>query len=221
MALAKGKARQTTSVERVSEGMEQYMRLLRDGTLGVAELIALLSLEGRVFTANAGSATTPISYNAGGLVTTEFDLHVAVPASVAIIPLELTITFEAFGTALLVECVMQSGSGSVSAGTAVTPINSNINAPRTSSCTVTYVTAAATAFTTNVKEIWRASNQLAITTATVAQIRSPYVYTWRAKDSGILDVVGPNQQVGVWASANAGTGMIAFKYAELPSAAVA
>lgn len=220
MAILKGKSRQTTSVERASEGADQYLRMLRDGTVGVADLIAILSLEGRVFTCNGGKATSPIAFGDGGLATTEFDFHVSVPASVCIIPLELIVTFEAFGTASLVEVCMQSGSGSAAhaTNTAVTPLSSNVNTGRASACTVVCAAdTGGTAFTTNIKEIYRASDQLSITTATVGQLRSPYVYTWKANNSGILDVVGPSQQIGVFAAAATGTGFITLKYAELPS----
>jgi len=156
------------------------------------------------------------------LDTAEFDLHVAVPASVVIIPLHLTIGYEAYGTALLVENVLQSGSGSVTgAGDTPTPYSSNISSGLSSACTVTGSAAGgATALTTNIKEIWRESNQLCITTATVGQVRHPYIYRWNAKDTGVLDVVGPSQQLCIWAAANAGTGQITLKYIELPVAAV-
>lgn len=221
MAILKAKGQQTTSLERQSEGADVYLKALRDGTLSVASWIGALSLEGRVFTANAGSATTYTTFGAGGLDESEFDLHVAVPASVVIIPLDLRICFEAYGTALLVECNLESGSGSAAgAGTTITPVSSNINAGITSACTVIGASVDGTAITINLKEIWRADRQIVITTATVAQIREQEVFTWHAKDSGILDIVGPSQQLGVHASAATGTGFICLKYAELPASAV-
>ncbi len=221
MAIVKGKARQSTAIVRESEGNDVYLKALRDGTLTVAGWIAALSLEGRVFTANSGVATTEVTFGDSGLDTTEFDLHVAVPAGVAIIPLELNIHYEVYGTALLTENVMQSGSGSVTgAGASITPLSSNLLTGLKSGCTVTGSAVAGTALTTDVKEIWRDIDQLTITIATVAQIRVPYAYRWKAMQAGVLDVVGPNQQVCIWAAANAGTGFISFKYAELPASAV-
>ena len=116
MTILKALGNQTTSVERVSEGNDITLKALRDGTLTVAGWIAALSLAGRVFTVNQGLGTTPKTFGAAGLDTDEFALHVAVPAGVAIIPLELFITFEEIGTATLLEAVMQSGSGSVTGG---------------------------------------------------------------------------------------------------------
>ncbi len=222
MTRLKALGNQTTSVERVSEGNDITLKALRDGTLTVASWVAALSLAGRVFTVNQGLGTTAKAFGDGGLDTDEFDLHVAVPSGVVIIPLELFITFEEIGTAGILETVMQSGSGSVTgSGDNPTPISSNVSSGRASKCTVTGSAATgATALTTNIKEIWRDMDQLAIDIDTVAQIRVKYNYRWYAMDTGVLDVVGPNQQVAIWAAATAGTGQIGFKYIELPVAAV-
>ncbi len=222
MALTKAKGRQTTSVGAVSEGADVYLKALRDGTLTMADWTAALSLEGRIFTANVGSATTPATFGSGGLDTAEFDLHIAVPASVVIIPLSLLITMEAYGTILLFEACLISGKGSTcGAGTAITPVSSNTNAGITSACTVTSVATATSGvyMTTEVKEIWRANIQgISLTKATNSggQAALPDTFFWRAKDDGILDVVGPSAQLAVFAASQAGTGMIILKYAELP-----
>lgn len=221
MTILKALGNQTTSVERVSEGNDITLKALRDGTLTTASWIAALSLAGRVFTVNQGVGTTPKTFGAGGLDTTEFDMHVAVPAGVVIIPLELFITYEEIGAAGILECVMQSGSGSVTgAGDTPTPISSNVSSGRASRCTVTGSAVSGTALTTNIKEIWRDMDQLAIDIDTVAQIRVKYNYRWYAMDSGVLDIVGPTQQVAIWAAATGGIGQIGFKYIELPVAAV-
>ncbi len=218
MSTFKGQVNQTTSVVAGTEGAAKFVKLLRDGTLTTAGWIAALSLEGRVFTANAGTYTTPITFNGGALVTTEFDLHVAVPTSTIIIPLELMVSFDTYGTVSLVEIVMTSGKGSVigSGGTAVVPVCSNTNTGNISTCTIAYVAAAGTAFTSEVKEIYHNSRSDVITTSTVAQIREQERFTWCAMDSGIIDVVGPSAQLAVFAASVSGTGFICFKYAELP-----
>ena len=225
MAIIKGKGQQTTSVARVSEGADVYLKALRDGTMTMADWVAALSLEGRIFTANAGTATTPITFGSTGLSTTEFDFHVAVPSGSVIIPLDLRVEMEVFGTSYITEIVMQSGKGSVvGAGTSITPVCSNTNTGRTSSCTITAAatTSSGTAFTSENKEIFRAGYVLSVTPATAGASGGtlPTVFTWRAKDSGILDVVGPSAQIGIWASSQAGTGFICLKYAELPYSAV-
>jgi len=220
MAKVEGLIKQTTAVDRLKEGADQYLRLLRDGTLSMVDWIAALSLEGRVFTCNAGVATTAIAFGDEGLDTDEFDLFVSVPSSVVIIPLELNIHFETTGTALLVECVMQVGTGGAANATSTATVtrSSNPNTGLTSACTsVCAANTSGTAFTGDVKEIWRASDQISIDIDTIAQIRIPYNYRWKAMTSGVLDVVGPSYGLAVWASSKTGTGMISLKYIELPA----
>lgn len=221
MAVIKGTARQTSGISRVGESAENYLRMLRDGTVGIADLIALWSLEGRIFTVNAGTGTTAATFGAGTLDLTEQDVHIAVPSGVAIIPLEIDVVFDALGTAQIVEVLAQKGTGSVAgAGTALTPKSSNENAGLSSSCTVTSACATGTAFTTVDVEIWHDENPLGITIATVGQVRTDHVFRYRAKDSGILQVIGPSEQMAIFASAQAGAGFICCKYVELPSSNV-
>jgi len=222
MAIIKGSARQTTAVERVDEGAEVYLRMLRDGSMGVTDLIALWSLEGRVFTSSLGAATTPVTFGAGTLDTTEFDLHVAIPSSVVIIPLEFTVNFDLYGTALVVELALQYGTGSVTgSGTADIPPSSNAIAGLSSACTVTWAAAAGTALTTVVNEFWHDGIQLGSNVTTRTTLRSQTKFTYLAKDTGVLQVIGPSQQLVGWASSNAGVGFGRFVYAELPKSAVA
>lgn len=221
MAVIKGDARQNSGVTRVAENGEQYMRLLRDGTVGITDLVALWSLEGRVFTANVGTGTTASTFGGGTLDLTEHDLHVAVPSGTVIIPLEIDVIFDALGTAQLVEVCAQWGTGSVAgSGTSITPVSSNPNASRTSACTLTSACATGTAFTSVKGEIWHDENPLGITVATVGQIRTDHVFRWKAKESGVYQIVGESQQLGIFASAQAGTGFICLKYVELPTSAV-
>ena len=221
MAIIKGDARQTSGVSRLGEGGEAYMRMLRDGTVGIADLIALWSLEGRVFTANAGTGTSAVTFGAGTLDLTEQDLIVVVPSGTAIIPLECNVVFDTLGTAQIVEVVMQKGTGGVAgAGTSVTPKSSNENAGLSSACTVTSACATGTALTAVDVEIWHDGAPLGITIATVGQIRVQHAFRYSAKDSGCLQVVGPSEQLVVFASAQAGVGFISLKYVELPSSSI-
>jgi len=219
MAVIKGTARQTSSIQSVGEGVEVYLRMLRDGTVGIADLIALWSLEGRVFTCNSGTGTSKVTFGGGTLDLTEHDLHVAVPSSVVIIPLELRIFFETWGTVQINENVLLKGTGSVAGtGTAITPKSSNENAGLSSACTVTGSCATGTAFTAVDIEIWRQSQQRVVSVATVTDAinYAPQNFKWTALESGCLQVVGPSEQCAVFASAQAGDGFITFKYAELP-----
>ena len=226
MAKILGETSQTTNVTRVSEGAEQYLRMLRDGTVGIADLIALWSLEGRIFTVSAGAATGPATFAAGALNTKEMDLHIVVPASVVIIPISWEIYFEAYGASAPVECMLQYGTGSV-VGTATVdvPSSSNSSAGRASQCTCNVASATGTALTTVVEEIWHDGLQAAATCTSAAGTTTPFRwqperFAYRASDTGILHIIGPSQQVLGWTAANVGTGFFQFKYVELPVGSV-
>ncbi len=222
MTVIKGNARQTTSVGRVDEGAEVYLRMLRDGTIGITNLIALWSLEGRVFTSSLGAATTPVTFGVTTLDTTEFDLHVAIPASVVIIPLEFTVNFDLIGaTGQVVELALQYGTGSITgAGTADIPPSSNATSGLASACTVTWAAVAGTALTTVVNEFWHDGIQRGSDATTSTTLRSQTKFSYLAKQTGILQVIGPSQQLVGWASALSGVGFARFVYAELPVSAV-
>jgi len=224
MAVIKAKARQTTSVSRVGEGAENYMRMLRDGTVGIADLIALWSLEGRIFTVTNGQSTTPRTWQASGtLDTKEFDLHIAVPASVVIIPLSLEVVFETYGTTAVAELMLQYGTGSV-VGTATsdTPTSSNANAGISSACTCKTASATGTALTSVTEEIWHDMLQAAETVASAGEDVhwKPQRFEYIAMKTGVLHVVGPSVQLVGFFVSQAPTGFYTFKYAELPVGSV-
>uniref|UniRef100_A0A6M3XVG5 Uncharacterized protein n=1 Tax=viral metagenome TaxID=1070528 RepID=A0A6M3XVG5_9ZZZZ len=222
MAVIKGDARQTSSVSRVSEGAENYMRMLRDGTLGVADLIALWSLEGRIFTVSAGAATSPATFqDSAALLTKEFDLHISVPAGVVIIPLSWNVVYEAFGTTAIVELCLQYGTGSV-VGTATSdiPSSSNANTGLHSACTCNVASATGTALTTVVEEIWHDGDQEATTRPSGGGVFTPSTYRYNALEDGVLHIIGPSQQLVGFVVSQAPTGFFQFKYAELPVSSV-
>ncbi len=225
MALIKVKARQTTGIERVSEGQDVYLKAFRDGTLTVADLIAAWSFEGKVFCANAGTITTPITFGAGSIDSGEYDLHVSVPSDKVIFPLSLRIKMEAYGTTAIFETMACYGTGSTcGAGTTITPVNVNTGSSNASSCTITAAatTTSGVAFTGKYVEFFRDGLQKVATTATGDDdsARSGETFPWYAKNEGIMRQVGPSAQLAVFAAAQAGTGFIIFEYAELLSATV-
>ena len=86
-----GKARQTSSVVRVSEGGEIRPRWFRDGTLTTAQWIQALINEGRGYTSFEGAFSTPA---AGGGAATIIDIDrpnvtVGVPDGTTILPFRI------------------------------------------------------------------------------------------------------------------------------------
>ncbi len=197
----------------------------RDGAIFTADWILARCAEGRVFSAMAGSGSTVATFGAGSMDTTEPDLFVSVPSGTTIVPLEINIQMEAYGSALAFETMAACGTGGVVPAaanyTAVTPKNLRSDVPFTSNCTVCKEGSAAfTYMTTNVVEFWRDGLQKAITAATATvgnPMLQPFKFSWNYRTAGFVPVVVGAAQLAIYASAQAGTGYIEFIYCEVPS----
>lgn len=207
-----------TQVTRESEGADKYLRMLKDGTVSIADWVAMLGLEGRCFGVNVGSVATPATFGAGALAATEFDLHVSVPSTVYIIPLSIRLKMAAFGTDAIFEAMACYGTGSTTgAGTTSTVYNLNRRSSLVTACTVTQEATATSGVAITGTEFWRDGIQKAITQATAATtIVQLQTFKWSFAEEGILHVVAPSGQLGMFAASEAGTGYIIFKWAEIP-----
>ncbi|MFA6270637.1 MAG: hypothetical protein WC657_05540 [Candidatus Paceibacterota bacterium] len=143
------------------------------------------------------------------------------PTGTTIIPIELMIYFEAFGTTAQSEVNATIGSGGsyTSGGTAMTPSNLRVDKPYSSAVTA-YNLSTVTGATTNVTEFYRDGEQFAITktagSATVA-VSDPHRFTWSIKDAFVAPIgVGPCQ-VAVNQGSQAGTGFGYIKWVEVPT----
>jgi len=229
MPLIKTKGVQTTSVVRVSEGNDTYIRALRDGTISTGSLFQVLAIEGRMFQVTVGSLTGPSTFAASAIDGTEPDIIVEVPTGTTILPVSLQIYMEAYGTNAIFECLASYGTGgsrgAATGGSAVTPVNLRSDSPYGSACTVysTIDDATATYVTGNIVEFWRDGAQSAITKATaVANVaNADFVkFEWSVAKYGFQPILVGASQLFVNAMSQAGTGYMKLVYAELPSAAI-
>lgn len=97
MAILKAKAQQDTSVARVAEGADVYLRALRDGALVVSDWKQALIMEGRGFVVNVGAFSTPAI--GGGTAGAVLDANapeclVSVPTGTSILPLRISIDIQ-------------------------------------------------------------------------------------------------------------------------------
>ena len=223
--------RGTSSITR-GTGDDAWMpaRGTRDGALFTAPWVLGLFMEGRVFCANVGSITGPATFGAGSITVTEVDAHLIPPAGTTIIPLEIRVKMEAYGSNAIFEGMAAVGSGSVAgtdtdltAGTLFCSMRTD--APFTSG---TYVghssTATATYFTANSSEFWRFGLQKAATTATADDnsVVIPQTWVWNYKESGFFPIIKGDGADGlmIYASGQAGTGFITVIFAEVPSSSI-
>ena len=210
-----------------SDDAWRALRLQRDGALFTSEWLTGLALEGRVYVANAGTGTAPISF-AALYTNTAPDLDVSVPAGTLVIPIALHVQIETFGSTLLAEIVAAIGTGGVIAptsATAVTPRNLRADAPYTSGCTIVSDGTGATYPTGNVYEFWRDGQDKVVTIATAVDTspRGGCSFRWSAFQSGIWPIMysaSAITRLNVFASVQTGTGFITLTYIELPLAAI-
>jgi hypothetical protein len=185
-------------------------------------------MEGRVFVANSGTVTTPVTFGAGTIDTTEPDFDLSIPAGKLAIPLEIRVYMEVFGSSAQFEVMASVGTGGAAGtDTDITPTNLRTDAPIASGATVGGSSNAdATYMTANVSEFWRDGQQFAITksaqSATVSS-SDPNLFIWRYTDSftpPIMYSASAASRLNVFATSQAGTGFITVTWAELPTAAI-
>ena len=202
-------------------------RGLRDGTVSFADFLAVMALQGRCYMANAGSGTAPFS-GGGAYVNTAPDVDMSVPAGYIVIPYDITVKFEAYGTDLLSEIVGVVGVGGVIAptsATAVTPRNLRLDAPNTSGSTIVSDGTGATYMTSNVVEFMRDGHRFAITksaSSATASAMDQEVYHWSATTTGVYPIMYNTAgitRLNVFASSQAPTLFINIAYVELPPSA--
>jgi len=219
---------EVSSVTRVSsDGPYRALRVTRDGAAVTQDWLLSAAVEGRVFVANAGTVTTPITWAAGTIVTTTPDFDLSVPAGTLVIPVEIRVYMEAFGSSAQFETMAAAGTGGAQAGlTSITPKNLRADAPNASVCTAGSDGTGATYMTGNVSEFWRDGQQFAMTktaaSATVAA-SDPNLFIWRYSDSGVAPVLYSSSaasRLNVFAAGQAGTGFITVTWVELPQAAI-
>ena len=224
-AIINGNANQTTSVSRVSEGAEVALRMLRDGSLTTAGFIQAMSLEGRVMSTNAGTITTPITCGAGSIDTTEPDLMVIAPTTVAIIPVEIILNVEAYGSTAIFEAMWSYGLGGIlGTDTDLTIQNTSTLSAYQSQCSAGAASNNdATYWTSKSVEVarWNAAKAVTVSTATDDSAWPPIQFSWSAAKSGVLHVIsGSGAGFAVYAAAQASTAFITAKWIELDVAAL-
>lgn len=218
---------QQGSPTRVTDGTDVKLRSTRDGAaLGIPWLQAL-SLEGKVFgvsygDANCGVVAVGTFGTEAALDLDEFDLHQAIPASVAVIPVYYKVGFSVIGTIAITQVVLAWGNtGAVSGGHSCTPYNMK---PASSSLSATTVTGlcnnGGTAMVIDGVIFHEATTALTGSATNPGQLG----YDWSAIKAGYLPVIeglaGTGRQIGGWAASEAGTGFLTYNWAELPISAI-
>ena len=194
----------------------------RDGALWTADWVLARCAEGRVFVANAGTVTAPITFGAGDISEAEMDLFISVPSGTTIGILDVVISVEAWGTSGIAQAMAKTGTGAtVGAGTSVTPRNLRSDAPFTSNCTITAAATTTSGIALTGPEFFRDGHIVAVTPATAGASGGTLKtkFAWNHKDAGYIPIVVGATGTGcaVYCAYVAGTGFITVTYVEIPS----
>ncbi len=202
----------------------------RDGALLTMGWLTSLVMEGRVFGANAGTGTAPVTLRPT-FATTEADLYIYVPPGTTIIPVYLSVAFEDTGTAQVLDVLaLASSTGDSSiTGTATTVYNLKIGASNSSNCTATNVVSGTQTdpYAGYFLEFWRPYGGFGedAFNSSVAWV-TPGIHgsSWSAMTGGVPPIIVGSSATGsclaVYASAQAGTGFIQAIWAEVPSTGI-
>lgn len=225
MSLVKGKGKQTSGIDIVSEGSEQYLRLLRDGSILNMPWVMSKVAQGKVFGVNAGILTTPVTTNAGVAVDGEPDLLVGVPSGTTIIPVYLFVGFEDTGVATAppdVFAVSSPINDTTNTSTALTIRNLRLDNPFASNCTAqSVVTAGGTACESgNYFEFWRpygGFGEDAFNGATGWVNNAIHGARWTIGDCVVPPYIVGSGSLNLFASATTGTAFITAIWIEEPT----
>ena len=214
-----------TTVKQSGDGVDVYLRALLSGELGFADYYAISALRGRVFTASSISVTTPTTWTATSTIDVTLPIFMAiVPTGYAIIPMNIEVYFEAFGTSAQMElqALIGTGGSRTSGMTAITPVctRSDLGGAGNITCWAGGNSTVAVGPTTKINYFWRTGKQFAITkTSESATVSSwdPNRYTWSALADSSFNIAGPDSQLCINQGSQAATGFVKVQYIEIPA----
>lgn len=211
---------QEQSASRGSDGTYPEVRGDRSGIPFSGDAGYAFALNGEVYVANGGSASSPITF-AGAYDADGPDFVIDVPDGTTIQPLYIHVQYEAVGTTLLLETFASisnslAGTCTVTGGAAVTPRNLRTGVSTASGCTVNSAVDAAgcTAQTGRIYELRLGGFELAEAMAATEPGWPERNWKWSAKEYGIYPTIDGEGSLFVHAASQAGTGFITVAYRE-------
>lgn len=195
---------------------------LKDGATVAADWIQYNALRGNVFHAFLGSDTSPTTLDPG-YAATDPDISLDVPDGTAIIPLQIRVVVEAYGSTGLFETftLITKTLANSSAGVAFTPINMATRQGGGSNCkvftgpTVTDGSTHAEAF-----ELGRETYAKAVTISTADDDSAIYPthFQWSYKEMGFGPVIHGDGSMQTWVVGQAITGYVQWWWLEASEA---
>lgn len=209
---------QTTSKSRAGNAGTVGVTGTRDGAIYVADYILAMAMEGRLFHAGTGSASSPSTFTAtASYDATQPELVVDVPSGTTIIPVRMMVYFET-SAGTLNEWWAVTSTGVVGAGTstAVTPLSTRTSRDVASTCSCYTLYSASGTAPAGTIELYRAGYPFADATGNPEKR-----WEWSLQTGTPQVIVGPGA-LAVYAlgAGTAPTGYLKASWIELPSTGI-
>lgn len=200
-----------------SDGQKQPLWATLDGAIINDEYVQALVMDGRVFHARVGSASTPVTLDASW-ANTDPDISMDISGGITVIPLRIAVVFEVFGTDAVIETMTLCSQtlGAASAGTLFTSVNYRLRHTRDSQVRVYVGPTVTSGYTGTYFELYRNLQQTA-GTQSAGEGGIPYRYEWNYKTSPPVPLLEGAATMQTWAVGQAATGYIDWVWAEIPS----
>lgn len=211
---------QQQNVRRKADGLPIELRGTRDGSPFSADWFTALALEGRVFVANGGTDTSPITF-AGAYDPDAADFVIDVPDGTAIIPISIEVNLQVTGASLFEVIMLASRTlAATTSGSAITPVALRSDAPISTNTTVTAAVGAAGMTDPNTAGSYEFYRSGYPSDPDVAGNPNPR-YAFSALREGVAPVIVGAGSLVVYAAGTGGSGFITAIWAELPESAIA
>lgn len=205
---------QTTSKGRYGNGAVVPVTGTRDGAINVQDWIQAAAIEGRLFTAELGTAATKVAF--GAYDADQPEIALGVPTGTTIIPVHITVAIETMaGTANQVIALTSTSTVTVGTSTAITPLSNRTSRPVTSACTVYGAYSGNGTTPAGTQEFWRAGYPV----AAAAGVPATFEWDIRTHIPVVIDGVG-SLVMYFSATTTQAEGFIRVSWIELPSTAL-
>ncbi len=223
----KAKAYQSTSISRVGDGNDTYVRAIKDGSLVFADWKQAAIMAGHGFMVNMGTLSTPIA-GAGGTGTVididRPDLVVSVPNGTCLLPLRAEVTgkvpllaTDADESEILITVDQDKAWDATGTSTALTVYNMNTLVSLSSACTARKTFSATT--TDPVHDIDLSHVQITgdVQGTAATALWTPLYMLYEPKNPPIIN--GPAMVIFYWGGTVATSAFVSFQWLELPESA--
>ncbi|MFA6046963.1 MAG: hypothetical protein WC718_18415 [Phycisphaerales bacterium] len=209
---------QTTSKGRFGNGAIVPVTGTRDGAIYVADYVQALALEGRLFTTEIGTLTTPTTFRIG-VTTLQPELVIDVPSGSAIVPVEISVHLETLaGTITEIVAVTSTALRGAGTSTAGAALSTRTDRPVASGCSVYYTYSGNAVAVAGDIEFWRWGFPWVTATAEGNAIMKA---EWHLNRNTPQVIVGPGSvSLYIGATTTAPTGYVFASWLELPSSAI-